>query len=70
MGAVHVLWNIRQAIFQLHFGNNSNQSDMGAWHLLSALGIPRKQPTLKKDYSLLITHVKQIHKATILYVVL
>ena len=30
MGAAHVLWNIGQAIFQHHFGNTSDQSDMEA----------------------------------------
>ncbi|OAV85988.1 hypothetical protein PTTG_30148 [Puccinia triticina 1-1 BBBD Race 1] len=30
LGAAHTLWNISQAIFLKHFGNNRNQEDLGA----------------------------------------
>ncbi|OAV97621.1 hypothetical protein PTTG_11886 [Puccinia triticina 1-1 BBBD Race 1] len=34
LGASHVLWNIAQSFFLLHFGNSSDSEDLGAWHTL------------------------------------
>ncbi|OAV89971.1 hypothetical protein PTTG_07503 [Puccinia triticina 1-1 BBBD Race 1] len=67
LGAAHVMWNIAQAIFLMHFGDNHNSKDLGAWHMLSALGLPSDRTTSKKDYNLMIANMTKVHKATILH---
>ncbi|KAA1105015.1 hypothetical protein PGTUg99_007034 [Puccinia graminis f. sp. tritici] len=54
LGAAHVMWNIAQAIFLAHFGDNHDSEDLCAWHTLSALGIPSERPTVKNDFNLMI----------------
>ncbi|KAA1102845.1 hypothetical protein PGTUg99_036599 [Puccinia graminis f. sp. tritici] len=48
LGCSHTLWNIAQTIFTTHFGNTSNEEDLGAWRTLSALGIPPEKVVQKK----------------------
>ncbi|KAA1098473.1 hypothetical protein PGT21_035615 [Puccinia graminis f. sp. tritici] len=66
MGAAHTLWNFAQAIFLLHFGNNSDAQDLGAWHSMSSLGIPSDRPNTKKDFTLMISNMTKVHEANIL----
>ena len=65
LGASHILWNIAQLIYLMHFGNSSDSTDIAAWQSLSALGISTKRPTSKNDFTLMFSNTKKIHKATI-----
>ena len=68
LGASHTLWNIATAIFKRHFGNPKSLLDTGAWRVLNALGIPpEKAFPQKKDYTLMLRYMEQVHEATILY---
>ncbi|KNE99244.1 hypothetical protein PSTG_07552 [Puccinia striiformis f. sp. tritici PST-78] len=69
-GAAHTLWNMAQAIFLAHWGNEKLASDTGAWRALDALGIPANKPVTKKDYNLMLSHIEKSHEATLLYFVL
>ncbi|OAV85638.1 hypothetical protein PTTG_03897, partial [Puccinia triticina 1-1 BBBD Race 1] len=51
-GAAHTLWNMAQAIFLAHWGEEKVARNTGAWRTLSALGIPAEKPVTKKDYNL------------------
>ncbi|PLW06302.1 hypothetical protein PCANC_28708 [Puccinia coronata f. sp. avenae] len=66
LGAAHVLWNLAQSIYLLHYGNPKDSSDLGAWRILASLGIPSNCPVCKKDFTLMIANMQKIHKATIL----
>jgi hypothetical protein len=67
LGASHTLWNISQALFLLHHGDNHNSKDLGAWHTLESLGISTNHPAVtKKDFTLMIDNMQQVHEATIL----
>ena len=55
LGASHILWNVAQAIFLLHFGDSSNSEDLGAWHTLESLGVPVDCPVTKNDFTLMIS---------------
>lgn len=68
LGVSHVLWNIAESIFIMHFGDNTQSNYMDAWHLLAALRIPIDRPTTKKDFS--ITNMVKFHEAIILYLIL
>ncbi|PLW18113.1 hypothetical protein PCANC_12726 [Puccinia coronata f. sp. avenae] len=48
-GAANTHWNVSQAIFLAHWGDEKNSRDTGAWRTLHALGIPANQPVTKKD---------------------
>ncbi|KAA1071123.1 hypothetical protein PGTUg99_017615 [Puccinia graminis f. sp. tritici] len=69
-GAAHTLWNLAQAIYLGHWGNEKLARDTGAWRTLHALGIPTEKPVTKKDFNLMLSHVEKIHEATLLYFVL
>ncbi|OAV95821.1 hypothetical protein PTTG_26530 [Puccinia triticina 1-1 BBBD Race 1] len=69
-GAAHTLWNLAQAIYLSHWGNEKLARDTGAWRTLHALGIPTEKPVTKKDFNLMLSHVEKIHKATLLYCVM
>ncbi|KAA1098528.1 hypothetical protein PGT21_036271 [Puccinia graminis f. sp. tritici] len=69
-GAAHTLWNIAQAIFLAHWGNEKHSRDTGAWRTLHSLGIPSDKPITKKDFNLMLCHVQKVHEATLLYLVL
>ncbi|KAA1064833.1 hypothetical protein PGT21_016196 [Puccinia graminis f. sp. tritici] len=69
-GAAHTLWNLSQAIYLGHWGNEKLARDTGAWRTLHALGIPTEKPVTKKDFNLMLSHVERIHEATLLYCVL
>ncbi|OAV96426.1 hypothetical protein PTTG_26389 [Puccinia triticina 1-1 BBBD Race 1] len=67
LGAAHTLWNISQAIFLKHFGNNRNQEDLGVWRTLQALGLPSEKPAAKKDFTLMLTNIQKIHEVTLIH---
>ncbi|EFP90944.2 uncharacterized protein PGTG_17216 [Puccinia graminis f. sp. tritici CRL 75-36-700-3] len=67
LGASHTLWNIATQIFKTHFGDTKNCLDTGAWRCLESLGVPAAKAFPKKDYTLMINHMEQVHEATILY---
>ncbi|POW07744.1 hypothetical protein PSHT_09822 [Puccinia striiformis] len=69
-GAAHTLWNMSQAIFLAHWGNEKLASDTGAWRFLDALGIKGDKPVTKKDFNLMLSHIEKIHEATLVYFVL
>ncbi|OAV91520.1 hypothetical protein PTTG_04083 [Puccinia triticina 1-1 BBBD Race 1] len=69
-GAAHTLWNLSQAIFLGHWGNEKHNRDTGAWRTLHALGIPTEKPVTKKDFNLMLSHVEKFHEVTLLYCVL
>ncbi|POW02961.1 hypothetical protein PSTT_11420 [Puccinia striiformis] len=70
LGASHILWNVAQAVYLMHYGNYSDSNDLGAWQTLSALGLSAERPTTKKDFSLMMTHLTKCHEASILYCLL
>ncbi|KAI7934515.1 hypothetical protein MJO28_016942 [Puccinia striiformis f. sp. tritici] len=70
LGASHILWNIAQAIFLLHFGDSSNCEDLGAWHTMESLGIAADQPITKKDFTLMVSNMQRVHEVTILHCIL
>ncbi|KAI7955392.1 hypothetical protein MJO28_005792 [Puccinia striiformis f. sp. tritici] len=70
LGASHILWNVAQAIYLMHYGNPQDSNNLGAWQTLSSLGVPAKKPTTKKDFSLMITNLTKSHEASILYCLL
>ena len=67
LGASHTLWNISQNILTNHFGNTSNEEDLGAWRSLSALGIPPEKVVQKKDFTAMLQHMQKVHEATLFY---
>ncbi|KNF06251.1 hypothetical protein PSTG_00758 [Puccinia striiformis f. sp. tritici PST-78] len=69
-GAAHTLWNISQAIFLAHWGNEKDARDTGAWRTLHALAIQANKPVTKKDFNMMLCHIEKIHEATLLYCVL
>ncbi|POW07658.1 hypothetical protein PSTT_08087 [Puccinia striiformis] len=44
-----------------------DSNDLGAWQTLSALGLLAEQPTTRKEFSLMMTHLTKCHEASILY---
>ena len=70
LGASHTLWNISQAVYLKHYGNNKKQDDLGAWRTLQALGIPSDKPLEKKYFTLMITNMQKIHEATLVHCLL
>ncbi|KAH9449919.1 hypothetical protein Pst134EA_026630 [Puccinia striiformis f. sp. tritici] len=69
-GAAHTLWNISQAIFLAHWGNEKLARDTGAWRTLHSLGVKTEKPITKKDYNLMLYHMEKVHEASLLYCVL
>ncbi|KAH9471262.1 hypothetical protein Pst134EA_005169 [Puccinia striiformis f. sp. tritici] len=69
-GAAHTLWNMAQAIFLSHWGNEKHQRDTGAWRSLHGLGITAEKPVTKKDFNLMLSHMEKVHEATILFFLL
>ncbi|KAA1138032.1 hypothetical protein PGTUg99_024997 [Puccinia graminis f. sp. tritici] len=69
-GAAHTLWNLAQAIFLAHWGDEQHSRDTGAWRTLHALGIPADKPVTKKDFNLMLSHIQKIHEVTLIYCVL
>ncbi|KNE88229.1 hypothetical protein PSTG_18375 [Puccinia striiformis f. sp. tritici PST-78] len=67
LGGAHTLWNIAQTIFTTHFGDPSNEYDLGAWRLLEGLGIPHDKVLQKKDFTLMLQQLELVHKATLYY---
>ncbi|KAI7939579.1 hypothetical protein MJO29_014315 [Puccinia striiformis f. sp. tritici] len=47
-----------------------DSNDLGAWQTLSALGLLAEQPTTRKEFSLMMTHLTKCHEASILYCLL
>jgi len=67
LGAAHTLWNVSQKILVKHFGNTSNEEDLGVWRTLSALGIAPEKVVQKKDFSAMLQHMQKAHEATLFY---
>ncbi|KAA1073437.1 hypothetical protein PGT21_012114 [Puccinia graminis f. sp. tritici] len=67
LGAAHTLWNVAHGIFKAHFGDDHNSLDTGVWRCLNALSIPLEKAIPKKNYSLMIKYMEQVHEATIWY---
>ncbi|KAA1084214.1 hypothetical protein PGT21_021262 [Puccinia graminis f. sp. tritici] len=70
LGASHTLWNIAQAIYLKHFGNNKIQDDLGSWRTLQALGLPSEKPAAKNDFTLMLTSIQKIHEVTLIHCLL
>jgi hypothetical protein len=66
LGASHTLWNVAHCIYKTHLGDPRKSSDTGAWRVLHALGVPHEKAMPKKDYSLMVKYIEQVHEATIL----
>ncbi|KAA1138597.1 hypothetical protein PGTUg99_030614 [Puccinia graminis f. sp. tritici] len=67
LGASHTLWNIASTIFTHHFGDASDQSNVGAWQFLEALGFPSEKAIQKKDFNLMINQMEKILEASLYY---
>ncbi|EHS64102.1 uncharacterized protein PGTG_20804 [Puccinia graminis f. sp. tritici CRL 75-36-700-3] len=67
LGGSHTLWNISQAIYSKHYGNDSDSRDSGAWRFLNGLGIPANKMLDKKDYTAMIQNIQKIHTATLVH---
>ncbi|KAA1136707.1 hypothetical protein PGTUg99_037266 [Puccinia graminis f. sp. tritici] len=69
-GASHTLWNIGQAIYLKHFGDNKIPDNLGAWKTLHALGLPWEKPVAKNDFTLMLTNIQKIHEVTLIHCLL
>ncbi|EFP85007.2 uncharacterized protein PGTG_11176 [Puccinia graminis f. sp. tritici CRL 75-36-700-3] len=69
-GAAHTLWNISQAVFLAHWGNEKHARDTGAWRTLHALGVQADKPVTKKDFNMMLCHIEKVHEASLLFCVL
>ncbi|PLW12041.1 hypothetical protein PCANC_20440 [Puccinia coronata f. sp. avenae] len=67
LGGAHTLRNIAQAILTEHLGDPSNKNNLGVWQSLEALGIPHNKVIQKKDFTLMLQQIEQVHKATLLH---
>jgi hypothetical protein len=67
LGASHTLWNIASTIFSHHFGDSSDQGNVGAWQFLEALGFPLEKAIQKKDFNLMINQMEKVMEATLYY---
>ncbi|KAA1073580.1 hypothetical protein PGT21_016451 [Puccinia graminis f. sp. tritici] len=67
LGASHTLWNIAATIFSHHFGDSSDQGNVGAWQFLEALGFPLDKAIQKKDFNLMINQMEKVMEATLYY---
>jgi hypothetical protein len=67
LGGAHTLWNIAQEILTERLGDPSNKSNLGVWKYLESLGIPHKKVIQKKDFTLMLQQIEQVHKATLLH---
>ncbi|KAA1137120.1 hypothetical protein PGTUg99_013708 [Puccinia graminis f. sp. tritici] len=67
LGASHTLWNVSSTIFTHHFGDSTDQSNVGAWQFLEALGFPSEKAIQKKDFTLMINQMEKILEATLYY---
>ncbi|KNE98489.1 hypothetical protein, variant [Puccinia striiformis f. sp. tritici PST-78] len=65
LGGSHTMWNIAQVILTTHFGDPSNEKDVGVWQYLEALGIPHEKVIQKKDFTLMLQQMELVHKATL-----
>ncbi|POW16051.1 hypothetical protein PSTT_01570 [Puccinia striiformis] len=54
LGASHILWNVAQAIYLMHYSNPQDSNNLGAWQTLSSLGVPaenlQQRRTLADDH--------------------
>jgi hypothetical protein len=67
LGASHTLWNVASTIFSHNFGDPSDQSNVGAWQFLEALGFPSEKAIQKKDFTLMINQMEKVMEATLYY---
>ncbi|KAI7964482.1 hypothetical protein MJO29_002580 [Puccinia striiformis f. sp. tritici] len=67
LGGSHTLWNIAQAIYSKHYGDDSDAQDSGAWRFLEGMSIPANKMLDKKDYTLMIQNIVKIHKAALVH---
>ncbi|KAH9449600.1 hypothetical protein Pst134EB_020420 [Puccinia striiformis f. sp. tritici] len=67
LGGSHTLWNIAQAIYSKHYGDDSDARDSGAWQFLEGMSIPANKMLDKKDYTLMIQNIVKIHKAALVH---
>ncbi|KAI7942010.1 hypothetical protein MJO28_012037 [Puccinia striiformis f. sp. tritici] len=67
LGGSHTLWNIAQAIYSKHYGDDSDARDSGAWRFLEGMSIPANKMLDKKDYTLMIQNIVKIHKAALVH---
>lgn len=70
LGVSLTIWNIAQAIFLHHVGNNTKRKDLRAWSTLQALGIPLDQPVSKNNFTLMLPNIKKIHEESLIYYLL
>jgi hypothetical protein len=61
------MWNVASTIFNHHFGDPSDQSNVGAWQFLEALGFPSDKAIQKKDFTLMINQMERVMEATLYY---
>ncbi|KNZ62593.1 hypothetical protein VP01_1250g8 [Puccinia sorghi] len=70
LGVSLTIWNIAQAIFLHHVGNNTKRKDLREWSTLQALGIPLDQPVSKNNFTLMLPNIKKIHEESLIYYLL
>lgn len=67
LGASHTLWNVSQNVLLKYWGDPKDSSDTGAWKSWVALGGTSEKPVSKKDFSLIMEIVHNIHTATLVF---
>jgi hypothetical protein len=70
LGGAHTLWNISHALYTKHLGDTSDSRDCGSWRFLHGMGIPSQNVPDKKDYTLMLKHIKKIHRATLVHCIM
>lgn len=66
-GAAHTLWNIGQSVLLHHWGNPLDSDDSGTWRFWESLGGKGNRPVKKKDFSSIMTIIRQVHMASLAF---
>lgn len=66
-GAAHTLWNFAEWIFKLHYGNEKDSHDIGAWRTWQSLGGKGDKKSAKKDFNTTMVMIQKVHTANLLF---
>lgn len=66
-GAAHTLWNLSEWIFNLHYGDENNAQDTGAWRTWQALGGKGSRNPGKKDFNTTMVMIHKVHTANLVF---
>lgn len=66
-GAAHTLWNFSEWIFNIHFGDEKDSLDTGAWRTWQALGGKGTRSPGKKDFNTTMVMIQKVHTANLVF---